>query len=353
VIADGLAAVHSHGLIHRDLKPDNIIILGDRPVIIDFGLVTHAKYRAENLTAIDGQQVGNHFNPPVVYGLEEGDPRRDIAALGWLYGYLVGEAVGGKRRPQRFHWQFHDMVGEPRSERVRAVLAACSQIESIPKTAGEFIALLGQYQLAGTAEPGPIELDKAAITLAQTSLAESRARESLRLLRQKERIEAEIKMLEMPLTLLRGALFDASANLRESAKLPLIELSRSPPLGTPMFFTENDYVKTEDRTAPMSDLLHLVPDRHPNGICIFACKGEVPGRPFHIGVSVVLSQAEVSDGTRLRLQLWRKTTGNENRFHAYRLVSNGRFRSDETKDEKEIGEISAIVAAWMIDPACW
>ena len=38
-IAFALAAVHGAGVIHRDLKPDNIILRGgDAPVLIDFGV---------------------------------------------------------------------------------------------------------------------------------------------------------------------------------------------------------------------------------------------------------------------------------------------------------------------------
>src|SRR5947207_1754394 len=38
MLADGLAKVHQAGLLHRDLKPQNIILGPDGPVLIDFGL---------------------------------------------------------------------------------------------------------------------------------------------------------------------------------------------------------------------------------------------------------------------------------------------------------------------------
>lgn len=37
-LAEGLTAIHSHGLVHRDLKPGNVILAEDGPRIIDFGI---------------------------------------------------------------------------------------------------------------------------------------------------------------------------------------------------------------------------------------------------------------------------------------------------------------------------
>jgi serine/threonine protein kinase len=43
----GLAAVHDAGVLHRDVAPKNVIVLGDRPVLIDFGIAHHSGERQD------------------------------------------------------------------------------------------------------------------------------------------------------------------------------------------------------------------------------------------------------------------------------------------------------------------
>ncbi len=110
-VADGLVAAHRHGIVHRDLSPDNIILRGgspERATIIDFGI---AKDTASGARTI----VGNDFAGKYEYAAPEqlegrAEPRSDLYALGALMlaafrgsvpfaGSTPGEIVRRKQLP--------------------------------------------------------------------------------------------------------------------------------------------------------------------------------------------------------------------------------------------------------------
>ena len=86
-VAHALNYAHSMGVVHRDVKPANIILTKDgTPIITDFGI---ARVESSNLT-VEGQFIGtpNFMSPEQITG-KEVDGRSDIFSLGVVLFYLL------------------------------------------------------------------------------------------------------------------------------------------------------------------------------------------------------------------------------------------------------------------------
>jgi serine/threonine protein kinase/WD40 repeat protein len=88
-LAEGLTAIHACGLIHRDLKPGNIILGPDGPRIIDFGIARAAN--ASQLTTVNALIGTYGYMAPEQLGRKEVTARSDVFALG---GVLTFAATG-------------------------------------------------------------------------------------------------------------------------------------------------------------------------------------------------------------------------------------------------------------------
>jgi eukaryotic-like serine/threonine-protein kinase len=88
-LADGLGKIHEAGVLHRDLKPQNILLGKDGPKVIDFGLAKLLG-RDPQLTA-PGQVVGTlaYMPPEQVRGEEDLPASTDVYALGATLAYAV------------------------------------------------------------------------------------------------------------------------------------------------------------------------------------------------------------------------------------------------------------------------
>lgn len=89
-VADGLAYAHERGIIHRDVKPGNIMVLHDgRVKIMDFGIARHHQPTVKTQT---GVLLGSpqYMSPEQIIG-QPFDHRADIFSLGLvLYEMLTG-----------------------------------------------------------------------------------------------------------------------------------------------------------------------------------------------------------------------------------------------------------------------
>ena len=85
-VCRALWVLHSLGAVHRDVKPENIILRGSEAVLIDFDA---ARFYKPEETA-DTQILGTTgFAAPEQYGLSQTDQRTDIFAVGILINIML------------------------------------------------------------------------------------------------------------------------------------------------------------------------------------------------------------------------------------------------------------------------
>ncbi|HVT71241.1 MAG TPA: serine/threonine-protein kinase [Trebonia sp.] len=129
-LAEALRAIHAAGLVHRDLKPGNVLLAPDGPRVIDFG-ISRAVAAGTRMTAT-GAAIGTpgYMSPEQVEGAEVG-PASDVFSFGSVLGFAAAGAspFAGGPGASVPSVMFRVAHGEPALARlsgdVREVVAAC------------------------------------------------------------------------------------------------------------------------------------------------------------------------------------------------------------------------------------
>ncbi|MBD0742807.1 serine/threonine-protein kinase [Streptomyces sp. CBMA152] len=124
-LAEALAAIHGCGLVHRDLKPGNIIMAADGPRVLDFGI--SRALESTRLTAT-GMAFGTpgFLAPEQAQGQEVGGAA-DVFALGAVLVAAAGGSAFGAGTPMGLMYrsvhESPDLTAVP--DGLRPVLASC------------------------------------------------------------------------------------------------------------------------------------------------------------------------------------------------------------------------------------
>src|SRR5437899_4880727 len=93
-VLEALSHAHEHGLAHRDIKPDNIVLAAEGAVLVDFGIARAIAHSGEDRVTRGGFVVGTeeYMSPEQAQGSPDVDGRTDLYSL----GVVLFEALAGR-----------------------------------------------------------------------------------------------------------------------------------------------------------------------------------------------------------------------------------------------------------------
>lgn len=144
-LASALSAIHQAGIVHRDIKPDNVLLGPDGPRLIDFGI---ARLPGGTLTS-SGHLLGTPlYMAPEVFEGERVSAAADVFAWGAVVAFAAqgSHAFGGGEVAavmRRILSEEPDLGGVPKSIRPIVVAALAKQPAARPSAVDLMVRLVG------------------------------------------------------------------------------------------------------------------------------------------------------------------------------------------------------------------
>ena len=93
-LLDALAYAHEHNIVHRDVKPDNIVLSSNGAMLLDFGIARVIEGSGDEKLTRSGFTVGtsSYMSPEQVIAVRDLDHRSDLYSL----GCVLFEALAGR-----------------------------------------------------------------------------------------------------------------------------------------------------------------------------------------------------------------------------------------------------------------
>jgi len=97
-VSRALAYAHGHGVVHRDIKPDNVLLSGHTAVVTDFGIAKAIAAAADGALGATLTQLGTAVGTPTYMAPEQaaGDPSTDHRADIYAFGCMAYELLAGQ-----------------------------------------------------------------------------------------------------------------------------------------------------------------------------------------------------------------------------------------------------------------
>lgn len=119
-LCEAAEELHRHGIVHRDISPNNIVVAADGAHLIDLGI---ARMRVEGASK-DTTSLGTWgFASPEQYGFAQTDARSDVYSIGRILGFAL---TGVRPDDEAYEQVLKKNLDNAPAKLVHAITRACS-----------------------------------------------------------------------------------------------------------------------------------------------------------------------------------------------------------------------------------